>query len=120
MKKLTLALILTLASQPILAHERFHEHYYGRPYYRPYHYEHYDSVLPALAIGGFMGYALSQPRTIAPPVVYAPPPVIYNAPPVTYLPPANAPLVYSAPAGYHYENIYDANCNCFSTALVPN
>jgi len=126
MKQLSLALILTLASQPLLAHDRFsHGHYYGRPYYRSYSHHHFDTVLPALAIGGIMGYALAQPRTISPPVAYAAPPVVYGAPSVIYAtPPVSyqsvSPMIYSAPAGYRYESIYDANCNCFTTALIPN
>ena len=88
MKKLALALSLSIVSSMSFAHEGF------RGYH---HHGGYNWVAP-LIVGGAVGYALSQPRT----VYVTPPPVVYTTPPVMY-----APLV-----GYHYETILDANCNC--------
>ena len=68
------------------------------------HHGHNEWIGP-LVIGGVLGYALSQPRTV---VVASPAPVYY---PNTYPP---------VPYGYHYEQIVDANCNCYRWVLVPN
>lgn len=59
---------------------------------------HYDWVAPAL-ISGAVVYAITRP-----PVVQQPPVVVQP----------------QTPYGYHYENILDANCNCYRTVLVPN
>jgi len=59
-----------------------------------------------LIIGGAVGYTIAQPRT-----------VVVQQPQVVYLPQPAAPPV---PYGYHYENILDANCNCYRSVLVPN
>jgi len=67
-----------------------------------------------LAIGGVIGYELSQPRT----VVVAPPPVVYQQQPIVI---QSAPSILPpAPTGYHYENILDATCNCYKTVLIQN
>ncbi len=86
--------------------------------YRGGYYRDYDDfgyfVGPAL-IGGMIGYGLAQP---APNQIYSTPQTVYSAPPITYNAPA--PMVYSAPVGYHYQNVLDASCNCFRTVLVEN
>lgn len=81
-------------------------HHHG---YRAHPHRHVGSgywIAPAV-IGGIVGYALAQPRT-----VYTPPPVIYAPYPVVNMPPP--------PIGYHYENILDQNCNCYRVVLIPN
>ena len=70
----------------------------------PQYHDHGNWIAP-LVIGGVVGYALSQPRTV---VVQQPVPVYY---PNTYPP---------VPYGYHYEQIVDAGCNCYRWVLVPN
>ena len=45
-----------------------------------------------LAVGAFVGWNFPQP-------VYGP---------------------YVPPYGYHWENLLDANCNCYRTVLVQN
>jgi hypothetical protein len=55
-------------------------------------------------IGGAVGYALAaRPQTV---VIQQPPNVYYPQP--------------QAPLGYHYENILDANCQCYRLVLVQN
>jgi hypothetical protein len=69
-------------------------HHYG--YYNPYGW-----VAP-LVIGGAVGYAITRPQTV---IIQQPPPNIYQP---------------QAPYGYHYENILDANCNCYRLVLIQN
>lgn len=72
--------------------------------HRPYpHHGHggargWGWVAPAL-IGGAIVYGATRPTL--------PPPVVYQTQP---LPPA--------PYGYHYEQILDANCNCYRWVLI--
>ena len=90
MKKLIALLLITLSATAMAQH---------RPY--PYHGHGghgWGWVAPAL-IGGAIVYGATRP---------APPPtVIYQPQP---LPPA--------PYGFHYEQILDANCNCYRWVLV--
>jgi hypothetical protein len=76
---------------------------------------HVGWVGPAI-IGGIIGYELHRPQPYYyPPVVVQQPPVV-----VQQMPPQ---VIYQQPAmpyGYHYENILDANCNCYRQVLVPN
>ena len=65
---------------------------------------HYHSgwVAP-IVIGGAVGYAVAaRPQT----VVIQPPTNPYYQPPT--------------PWGYHYENVLDANCQCYRLVLVQN
>jgi hypothetical protein len=73
--------------------------------YGPNHGYHnrYDWVAP-LVIGGVVGYVITRPQ-----------PVIVQQPTVVY--PNTQP---SVPYGYHYEQILDANCNCYRLVLVQN
>ena len=64
----------------------------------------YGWVAP-LVIGGAVGYVVSQPRTV----------IVQQQPQVVYV-----PQPQQVPYGYHYENILDANCNCYRVVLVPN
>ena len=73
-----------------------HGHHHG-------YYNRYGWVAP-LVIGGAVGYALTRPPQ--PVVIQNPPNVYYQPQPVPY--------------GYHYENILDANCNCYRLVLVQN
>jgi hypothetical protein len=74
---------------------------------RPNHYHGggYGWVAP-LVLGGVVGYAIAQPRPVPPPVVYVNPQPVYGP--------------YVPPYGYHWENVLDANCNCYRTVLVQN
>jgi len=93
MKKLALVLSMLMAT-PAFADGWHHQH---GGYYRG---GNYNWVAP-LIIGGAVGYALTQPRTV---YVQPQPPVVYQYPPV----------------GYHYETILDAGCNCYRNVLVQN
>lgn len=75
--------------------------------HRPYpHHGHgghgWGWVAPAL-IGGAIVYSATRP---------APPPT------VVYVPNPNPQVLPPAPAGFHYEQILDANCNCYRWVLV--
>jgi hypothetical protein len=73
-------------------------HHHGGP-----RHGYYGWVAP-LVIGGVVGYAITRPPQ--PVVIQNPPNVYYQPQPVPY--------------GYHYENILDANCNCYRLVLVQN
>lgn len=92
LQTLTLASLILVSgtSQANPNHHRHHG-YYNR----------YDWVAP-LVIGGVVTYAITRPQQ---PVVIQNPPNIQPQP---------------APYGYHYENILDANCNCYRLVLVQN
>lgn len=76
----------------------------GHYVYRP----GFGWVVPAV-VGGVIGYEIAQPRQ---------PNVVVVQPQPVYPPPA-APAM-PQPAGYHWEALVDANCNCYRTVLVPN
>ena len=99
MKTLTKLLLAALAVVSLSAQA----HPYGG------HWGHYHSgwVAP-LVIGGAVGYAIAaRPQTV---VVQPPPSVYYYQQPYPQVP----------PYGYHYENIYDGNCQCNRLVLVQN
>jgi len=102
MKKVILALGL-LTSLSASAHG------YDGYGYRGHYYRGggggYGWVAP-LAIGGLIGYELSQPRTV---VVQPQPQVVYQQPPVVVQP--QQPL-------YRKDTIYDANCSCYKEVFV--
>lgn len=97
MKKILLGLVLAMGITTAQADGWHRGGYYGGGY---------NNWVAPLIVGGAVGYALSQPR-----VVYVQP-----QPQVIYVP---QPQVVT-PYGYRYENILDANCNCYRTVLVPN
>jgi hypothetical protein len=66
------------------------------------HAPNVDWIVP-LVIGGVVVHAITQPR--------AQPIIIHQSPNIQPQP---------APYGYHYENILDANCNCYRLVLVQN
>jgi hypothetical protein len=92
--KYLIALVLSAVSVAAQA-----QHGYHRQYHHHHHHRHngYNWVAPMI-IGGVVTYALTRPQQ--------PPPVVYQQP----LPPA--------PYGYRYEQILDANCNCYRWVLV--
>lgn len=86
--KYLIAIILSVITMS--AHAQHH--------HRHHHYNNgYNWVAP-MVIGGAVTYVLTRPQ----------PPVIYQQPQI--LPPA--------PIGYHYEQVLDANCNCYRWVLV--
>ena len=97
MKTLTPKLLLaSLVFLSLPSHAHPHG---GRPYWA---HSHYGWVAP-IVIGGAVGYAIAaRPQT-----------VIVQQPPNPYYQP-------QAPLGYHYENILDANCQCYRLVLVQN
>lgn len=100
MKKILLAVALLVSSNVLAQHHHGHHGYYREP--------NRSSWVAPLLLGATAGYIMSRPT-----VIYNQPPMIYNPPPVTYVQPG-------APIGYHYEQILDANCNCYRTVLVSN
>lgn len=89
MKRLFLSLLLLVAIPAMAQHRHHGHHYHG--------HSSWGWVAPAI-IGGAIVYGATRS---------APPPVVYQQP---VLPPA--------PYGYHYEQILDANCNCYRWVLV--
>ena len=94
MKKI-LVIFLAMLTLPALAQHR--------PY--PHHHHHpgghgWGWIVPAI-VGGAVVYSVTRPSPPQPPtVVYVP----QNYPP--------------PPMGYRYEQILDANCNCYRWVLV--
>jgi hypothetical protein len=78
----------------------------AHPGHGPHYWEHnrYGWVAP-LVIGSAVGYAVAT----------RPQPIVIQQPPNIYYQPQQ-----QAPYGYHYENILDANCNCYRLVLVQN
>jgi hypothetical protein len=92
MKKLLFILLIGFAS---MAHAQHHNH-------RHHGGSRYGWIAPAV-IGGIVTYELTRP---APVIVQQQPVIVQQYP--------------STPYGYHYENILDANCNCYRLVLVQN
>ena len=108
MKKIIAALVLGITATAAMA-----QHYHG---YRPYGYHggHWRGgygagwILPAV-IGGAIVYGATRPDT----VVIQQPPQVVNPP--------TPPIVLPAPpAGYRWEAMIDASCNCTKFVLVQN
>lgn len=89
MKRLFLSLLLLVAIPAMSQHRHYGHHHHG--------HSSWGWVAPAI-IGGAIVYGATRP---------SPPPVVYQQP---ALPPP--------PYGYHYEQILDANCNCYRWVLV--
>lgn len=102
MKKIIAALTLVLISDIALA-DYWHHGFRGR-----WVYPSNNWLAPAIA-GGVIGYELTRPVYV-PPVIYAEPTVVYTEP----------QLQTRTPVGYHWEQLLDANCNCYKSVLVPN
>lgn len=93
-----IAMAMLVASTTSQANPNTHHHgsrHYGR-------HTHTEWLAP-LVIGSVAGYVLTRATNPPPQVIYYPTPV----------PPA-------MPQGYHYEQVLDANCNCYRVVLVPN
>ena len=135
MKKINLVIILALLAQNSFAHDAYfnrgynhgfnqgfnHRYFPERHLYRPYGYVQSYNILPALALGGLFAYSISQPRPINQTIIYPPAPATTTVitSPSYGLGNSNEAMVYSAPAGYRYEQVFDATCNCFNTVLIP-
>lgn len=91
MKRIIALVLLTLSMSVMAQHRPYPHHGHGGGY-------GWGWVAPAL-IGGAIVYGATRPAN--------PPPVVYQT---QQLPPA--------PYGYHYEQILDANCNCYRWVLV--
>lgn len=89
-------LIAAILSVVALTANAQHRHYSHQHHH---HGQNWSWVAPAL-ISGAIVYGVTRQPT--------PPAVIYQQP----LPPT--------PYGYHYEQILDANCNCYRLVLVQN
>jgi hypothetical protein len=99
MKRLAVTAIasLILVTGTSQANPRFHHgHHHGA---------HHAEWIAPLVIGSVVTYALTRP---------APQPVIVQQPQQVY------PNIPPAPYGFHYENVLDANCNCYRLVLVSN
>ena len=101
MKRILAAVTLTFTSTLALAHG------YGPYHPWPRHHHYYEWVVPAI-IGGAVVYGATHRPLPPPPVVVQTP----QPPTVVQVP--------IAPAGFHYETLLDAACNCYKTVLVPN
>jgi hypothetical protein len=94
LQTITLASLI-MVSGASQANPYYHHHHRG--YYNPYGW-----VAP-LVIGGVVGYVITRPQPVV--IQQQPHPSIYQP---------------QAPYGYRYENILDANCNCYRLVLVQN
>jgi len=70
---------------------------------RHHGYHSQSGWVAPLVIGGVLGYVITRPPQTV--VIQQPFPSIYQSP---------------VPYGYRYENILDANCNCYRLVLVQN
>lgn len=110
MKKFLVGLIfglLAFSSSSANAQYYFRHSYGPNPHYYGHSHRSYDWVAPAI-IGGIVTYSLTRPQ----PAYVPPPQPVYIERPVVVSP--------SAPIGYRWEQVLDANCNCYRTVLVPN
>jgi len=89
--KYLITIILSALALTANAQHRHHGHHHHSG-------GNWNWVAPAI-IGGAIVYGVTRPSP--------PPTVIYQTQP---LPPA--------PYGYHYEQLLDANCNCYRWVLV--
>jgi hypothetical protein len=94
LQTITLASLI-MVSGASQANPYYHHHHRG--YYNPYGW-----VAP-LVIGGVVGYVITRPQPVI--IQQQPQPSIYQP---------------QVPYGYRYENILDANCNCYRLVLVQN
>ena len=92
-----------IGSWAVPAFAQHHGHHgYHNNYYRGGN--GWGWVAPAV-IGGAIVYGMTRPTIIQQP------PVIVQQPNQMIVP-------YAAPQGFHWEQILDANCNCYRTVLV--
>jgi hypothetical protein len=96
MKRIILAVLIGLCGVANAQHHRHYGHHHGG---------HWGNWVAPAIIGGVVTYAITRPVQPAP-VIIQQPPIVQSYP--------------TAPYGYHYENILDANCNCYRLVLVQN
>ena len=95
MKHIITLILLTLSAAAIAQPRHHGNHHYGHGGY---------NWLAPMVIGGVVTYALTRPApTPAPP------------PGIIYVPQQPLPV---PPYGFRYEQILDANCNCYRWVLV--
>ena len=82
---------LIFAAGTSQANLRFHHHGH-------HHGARHAEWIAPLVIGSVATYVLTRPQQVV----------------------VQQPSVPPAPYGYHYENILDANCNCYRLVLVQN
>ena len=107
--KLVLLTVSLLLSSSVLADGRGRKHPQDHGYNRGHNHNYnrgYNNnwIAPALiggAIVGSMIYGVTRPD----PVYVTPDPVYVNP---------------QIPYGFHYETIFDGNCNCYRQVLVQN
>jgi hypothetical protein len=119
MKKIILAVVLTLFAGQVVAQHGYRGGYNHGRSATVNNYGHHSGhrgggwsggAIGAAIIGGaIVGAVIAAPYYSAPPI-YDAPPVVYG----TYQPPV------SVPYGYRQEEIIDASCNCVRRVLVPN
>ena len=102
MKKL-IAMFVLSAGLGSCAVPAFAQHHHGGHYRGGYNW---GWVAPAV-IGGAIVYGITRP-----PVYVQQPPVVVNPQPNQIIVP------YAAPQGFRWEQILDANCNCYRLVLV--
>ena len=91
---ITIVSLMLMAGPSQANPNHWNHHHHG-------YYNRYDWVAP-LVIGGVVTYAITRPPQTV---------VIQNPPNMQPQP---------VPYGYHYEQILDANCNCYRLVLVQN
>lgn len=99
MKQLTAIVFVGLMSVTGLSQAN-PNHYRGHHHH---HHQHGGWIAP-LVIGSVVGYAIANRPQPAP------------TPPVVYYPNTYPPV----PVGYRWDQVLDANCNCYRWVLVPN
>lgn len=101
MKKLLAILLMTISVTAMAQHHGHHGHHNN--YYRGGN--GWGWIAPAV-IGGVVVYGMTRPQ-----IVQQPPVVVIQQPNQMIVP-------YAAPQGFHWEQILDANCNCYRLVLV--
>jgi len=101
MKKMLAILLLTISASAFAQHYGNHWHHGHRGV------NHWGWIAPAV-IGGAVVYAATRPSV-----------VVQQPPSVVYVPQPNQLVVpYAPPQGFHWEQLLDANCNCYRLVLV--
>lgn len=103
MKKLLAILLMTISVTAMAQHHDHHRHHgHHNNYYRGGN--GWGWIAPAV-IGGVVVYGMTRPQ-------------IVQQPPVVIQQPNQMIVPYAAPQGFHWEQILDANCNCYRLVLV--
>lgn len=100
MKKILTGLILSIMA--LSANAQHHHGHHGGHYRGP----GWGWVAPVL-ISGAVVYAATRPL------------VVQQQPSIVVIPQPNQIIApYAPPAGFHWETLLDANCNCYRLVLV--